>query len=80
LYMATNLESDISADFRTAKENPVGWLKFALLTAGSALIGGVAAAWWYRKTLAKLRETREISNNPHFGMPIDQGRDADDEM
>jgi hypothetical protein len=31
-------------------------------------LGGIAVAWWYRKTLQKLHETGENSNNPHFGI------------
>jgi hypothetical protein len=50
------------------KEASSGWLKFALLTAATALAGGVATAWFYRKTLEKLRETGENPQNSHFGI------------
>ena len=33
-----------------------GWLKVGAVAAASALAGGVAAAWFYRKTLTKLRQ------------------------
>ena len=46
------------------------WLKLGVLTAASALAGGLAAAWWYRKTLARLRETGETDQNPHFGIRV----------
>jgi hypothetical protein len=38
------------------KENRFGWLRVGAVAAASALLGGVAAAWYYRKTLAQLRE------------------------
>jgi hypothetical protein len=34
--------------------------------------GGLATAWFYRKTLAKLRETGESGRNPHFGISKEQ--------
>jgi hypothetical protein len=43
-------------------------VKLAVLTAASAVAGGLATAWFYRKTLARLRETGENSQNPHFGI------------
>ena len=48
-----------------------GWLKVGVLAAASALAGGLAAAWWYRKTLKTLRQTEEIAINPHFGSDLD---------
>lgn len=33
-----------------------GWLKVGAIAAGSAVLGGLAAAWFYRKTLSQLRE------------------------
>jgi hypothetical protein len=68
---ATDPESDIYREQKTPLELPSGWLKFALLTAASALAGGVATAWFYRKTLAKLRETGENPKNSQFGISRD---------
>jgi len=48
-----------------------GWLKVGAIAAASALAGGLAAAWWYRKTLKTLRQTSETHTNPHFGIPPD---------
>ena len=53
--IANNLESASSAETQPAGESPSRWWKIALVSAGSALAGGVAAAWWYRKTLTKLQ-------------------------
>jgi hypothetical protein len=33
-----------------------GWLKVGAIAAGSAVLGGLAAAWFYRKALSQLRE------------------------
>jgi len=35
---------------------PAGWLKVGAIAAASAVLGGMAAAWFYRKTLSQLRE------------------------
>lgn len=34
----------------------IGWLKVGAVAAASAVAGGLAAVWYYRKTLAQLRE------------------------
>ncbi len=77
--MASELESDIYADQRSSSPKPSNWLKIAFITAGSALAGGLAAAWWYRKTLAKLRETGETSQNSHFGISTEQDSQGPEE-
>ncbi|MBS1802228.1 MAG: hypothetical protein JST28_02615 [Acidobacteria bacterium] len=33
-----------------------GWLRLGAVAAASAVLGGLAAAWFYRKTLSQLRE------------------------
>jgi len=55
-------------------------LKLGVVAVASALLGGIAAAWWYRKTVQKLHETGENGNNPHFGINPDHPADenADD--
>lgn len=63
--MASDLKSSISdvettaaqAD-RRASSSP-GWLKVGAVAAASAVLGGLAAAWFYRKTLSQLREAEE---------------------
>lgn len=66
--MSTNLESSNYEDPQVTQSKPSNWLKIALFTAGSAFAGGMAAAWWYRKTLTKLRESGETAKNSHFGI------------
>jgi hypothetical protein len=65
--MANDAESDISTDREGSGKERSGWLRFALLTAASAVAGGLATAWFYRKTLNKLRETGESAKNTDFG-------------
>jgi flagellar basal body-associated protein FliL len=74
--VANNLESESSGEEKKTSEGTSGWVRIALITAASAVAGGLATAWFYRKTLARLRETGENPQNPHFGIP-DEGQ-ADD--
>lgn len=67
--MANHSESNTSKVNESASSLSSAWLKLGAVAAASALVGGVAAAWWYRKTLAKLRQDDEIAQNPHFGIP-----------
>ncbi|HUV68642.1 MAG TPA: hypothetical protein VMW15_03205 [Terracidiphilus sp.] len=54
---------------------PSEWLKVGVVAAASALAGGLAAAWWYRKTLKALRQTGEETSDPQFGIPTDYPSD-----
>jgi hypothetical protein len=40
------------------------WIKVGAIAAASALAGGIAAAWFYRKTIEKLREGEFEAENP----------------
>jgi len=55
---------------------PSGWLKLGVIAAASVLAGGLAAAWWYRKTLTSLRQAEDSGTNPQYGNSTD---DAEDE-
>jgi len=44
-------------------------VRVGIVAVGSLLAGGLIAAWWYRKTLLKLRKAEEEAQNPHFGIP-----------
>ena len=39
-----------------AERAPSAWIKVGAIAAASALAGGLAAAWFYRKTLNRLRQ------------------------
>jgi flagellar basal body-associated protein FliL len=67
--VTNNMESANSNGKAATKDGSTGWIRLALLTAASAVAGGLATAWFYRKTLVRLQETGETPQNPHFGMP-----------
>jgi hypothetical protein len=73
--MTNPLESESSSESGKDSAEPAGWLKVGAVAAGSALVGGLLAAWWYRKTLSKLREAEEDGKNPHFGIPREDPTD-----
>jgi len=70
------MESDDYLPQPEVKERRPGWLRIGCVAAASALAGGVAAAWWYRKTLNKLHESGENGENPQFG--ISAGSSSED--
>jgi hypothetical protein len=58
--MTTEIESN-KLDENRLRDAEVerGWVKVGLFAAASALAGGLAAAWYYRKTLAQLRRAED---------------------
>jgi hypothetical protein len=66
--MTSDVKSDVSTEVEVNKPQSPSWWKLALLTTGSAFAGGIAVAWWYRKTLTKLHESGENLKNPDFGI------------
>jgi membrane associated rhomboid family serine protease len=73
--MGNSLESSGSSGDDVAQMKPPGWFKVGTVAAASALAGGLLAAWWYSKTLKKLRQAEEDSQNPHFGILDDDRED-----
>lgn len=58
--MASNLKS---IEYKTESEkNPEApsWFKVGVLATASALVGGLAVAWYYKNTLARLRQAEDI--------------------
>jgi hypothetical protein len=74
--MANGMESMQYDESQTENTHSSGWLKWGVIAAASALAGGLAAAWWYRKTLATLRQADENGTNPQYG---NFGEDASDD-
>ena len=66
--MTSPTESDALAPTEVTNSVSSNWAKVGIAAAASALLGGLAAAWWYRKTLKTLRQTEEIETNPKFGI------------
>jgi hypothetical protein len=53
--MANDSKKEIYAqEVRSGKQVPKA-LRLGLVSAASAIAGGMAVAWWYRKTLTKLQ-------------------------
>jgi len=66
--MTTSLESSTSSTEKSAPAPPPRWIRIGLVAGASAVLGGMAAAWWYRKTLIRLRQAEETGQNPQFGI------------
>jgi hypothetical protein len=66
LDMTNSLDSSSSDQSKQAEARPSRWLGVGVVAAASALVGGLAAAWWYRKTLSKLHEADGGPENPDF--------------
>jgi hypothetical protein len=75
--MANSLESSESPAQDAEAAHAAGWLKVGVVAAGSALAGGLLAAWWYRRTLNKLRLAEENPQNPDFGIPTENTTEED---
>ena len=73
--MASNFESESYKLTAARKAQPSRWVKVGVIAAASAMAGGLAAAWWYRKTLKTLRQSGEMNQNPQFGIPSHDPRD-----
>jgi hypothetical protein len=69
--MASKTESEVYYQSEILRPGSSNWVKVGAVAAASAFIGGMAAAWWYRKTLKTLRQTGEMSSNPDFGISRD---------
>jgi hypothetical protein len=73
--MPNDSESNTSSQSNVPVSPPSGWLRPGVLAALSAVTAGLAAAWWYRKTLTRLRQAEEIIPNPQFGIPEEDRAD-----
>jgi len=69
--MANLLESESSSTSPVSSKPARTWVKVGVIAAASALAAGLAAAWWHRKTLEKLRQAQENGRNPQFGIAED---------
>jgi len=74
--MASNLKSDTSSSQDVPTYQSADWLKLGVVAAVSALAGGVAAAWWYKMTLTKLRQAGENYHEADYREP---GADSADD-
>jgi hypothetical protein len=52
-----------------ARSHSRPWIRMGVLAAASALAGGLAAAWYYRNTLNRLREAELEDSGPKSEIP-----------
>lgn len=64
--MTNDVKSSSSEQASTGNRTPDGrgWLAVGAIAAVSAALGGLAAAWYYRKTLHQLREAENEIQDP----------------
>jgi hypothetical protein len=67
----TPLESESSTETFLVESKLPGWIKVGAIAAASALAGGLAAAWYYRNTLDRLRQAESNGTNADFGIRED---------
>jgi hypothetical protein len=70
--MKSPIESEALTPTEVTSSMSSSWVKVGFVAASSAVLGGLAAAWWYRKTLKTLRQTEEFDSNPKFGINPDE--------
>jgi hypothetical protein len=63
----TPLQSDDSVRPSELRKPFSAWIRVGAIAAASALAGGLAAAWFYRKTLNTFREAETDEDNSEFG-------------
>ena len=69
--MTTPVESDVPAIHPEDSATPSGWRNFGLIAVASAVLGGMATAWWYRKTLIRLRQAEGTAPDPKLWISED---------
>ena len=73
--MANQADSITSKEASAKSDASPSWMKFGLIAMASAVLGGMATAWWYRKTLIRLRQAEETTPNPQIGIWDDDSVD-----
>ena len=72
--MTSDMESESSREQAGSANQRSGWLRVGMVAAASALAGGLAAAWFYRKTLERLRQAEAHTPEP---VPVADDPDFD---
>jgi len=63
-----HLDSEAYAEKPATEAGKVpGWIKVGAIAGASALVGGLAAAWFYRKTLSRLRQAGQVPHDSNSG-------------
>jgi hypothetical protein len=72
-----HLDSNASEhNARIGKRLP-GWIKVGGIAAASAVAGGLAAAWFYRRTLSRLRQAEQNPSDSNFGIAEERTQGED---
>jgi hypothetical protein len=71
------LVSDLSNHLKKARTQFPAWMKVSAVAAASALAGGLAAVWFYRKTVTRLQNAESDLGNSNFRIHT---RGTDDEF
>jgi hypothetical protein len=71
------LDSGVYSEKPRQKHGLPAWFKVGAVAAASVLAGGLAVSWFYRNTLARLRQAEQTPDDSNFGMK--NGR-TDDEI
>jgi hypothetical protein len=66
LNVTRQLDSETCAEAGVRRDQLPRWIKVSAVAAASAVAGGLAAAWFYRKTLETLQNAEDFSPNPEF--------------
>ncbi|UWZ86960.1 hypothetical protein [Occallatibacter riparius] len=61
-----HLVSEISDNIKRAGTRLPSWVKVGAFAAASALAGGLAATWFYRKTLTRVQNAESEPENSNF--------------
>ena len=69
---ASHLESASFNESPILSRRLPAWMKVGAIAAASALAGGLAAAWFYRNTLKKLRQAESDLDNSDFWIQKDE--------
>jgi hypothetical protein len=72
--VSSETKKEVYGKNESRKAQGSGILKVGLISAASAVVGGLAAAWWYRKTLHKLQNPIVSTAIPKSGY---SGEDTD---
>jgi hypothetical protein len=67
--LASDSKDEVYARNKSSKGRAAKVLGLGLVTAASAFAGGLAVAWWYRKTLTKLQNPIVVPEFPKLESP-----------
>lgn len=73
---ANHLDSEDYDVHKVPSKRLPRWIRIGAIAAASVLAGGLAATWFYRKTVVRLRQASENPDDPDFG--ISDGRKNDE--